>query len=274
MAFALFLLSIVMKKLMFKRGEVIVAEGERGTVVYTISSGRVEVSQLVDGKKVVVETLNENMIFGEMGLIEDKPRSATVTALEDTVVLSVGREEFREKYKKDKTALLPIVKALFDRLRRIAGIMTENIDITSLIPGGNSGAGDESFEDDGRYLVLTGANSITKRVLDFEEIEINTFPFNIGGKAAKMKDVGCDIRGNRLTIKEKGPVFYISSDHLVIMKNEGRFMVAGRGADTPVFVNGQRLSGAHTLVSDINELQVGREGSPFVFNIGTKKMKY
>jgi len=68
----------------------IVAEGESGDELYIVESGRVEVTQ---GGRVLREQ-DAGTYFGEIALLRDTPRSATVTALTDTVLLAMRREEF------------------------------------------------------------------------------------------------------------------------------------------------------------------------------------
>ncbi len=68
----------------FKKGEIIIEEGSLSSDAYIIESGSVEVSKkLPGGKTQVITKLDKNDIFGEMGLIDQLPRSATVKALED-----------------------------------------------------------------------------------------------------------------------------------------------------------------------------------------------
>ena len=75
----------------FAAGEEIFRIGDRGHNAFFIESGRVEVAISRDGGKVVVAELDTGEIFGEMSMIDDAPRSATVTALEDTVVIVIER---------------------------------------------------------------------------------------------------------------------------------------------------------------------------------------
>lgn len=72
-------------------GEAIVREGEEGDIVYVITEGRVAVSR--DGAGVVAE-LGPNETFGELALILDAPRNATVTALEPVLLRTLGRGPF------------------------------------------------------------------------------------------------------------------------------------------------------------------------------------
>lgn len=71
-------------------GDVILAKGGVSDLLYLIESGHVEVSD--DG--VVLATLGADDVIGEIGLIRDVPRTATVTALTDTALLMLGRDDF------------------------------------------------------------------------------------------------------------------------------------------------------------------------------------
>lgn len=68
----------------YAAGEEIFRMGDRGHNAYFIESGNVEVSITRDGGKIVIAELGVGELFGEMSMIDDAPRSATVTATEDT----------------------------------------------------------------------------------------------------------------------------------------------------------------------------------------------
>ena len=101
----------------FKAGDVIIRQGSYETSAYIIESGRVEVSIMVNNKKTVFAILGKKQIFGEMALMEDKARSATVMALEETQVSVIDRKSFNEQLTKNPKILFPLIKALFERLR-------------------------------------------------------------------------------------------------------------------------------------------------------------
>ena len=67
----------------FKSGETVIEEGTKGTSAFIILSGTVGVLKRSGGKEVQLATLGQGQVFGEMGLIEDRPRSATVRALSE-----------------------------------------------------------------------------------------------------------------------------------------------------------------------------------------------
>jgi CRP/FNR family cyclic AMP-dependent transcriptional regulator len=87
----------------FPAGSVIIQEGESGDSMYILCQGEVEITKRL-GLVLDEETPNERIIirlkaeervcFGEMSLLEDEPRSATVTALTDCFLMEMGRENF------------------------------------------------------------------------------------------------------------------------------------------------------------------------------------
>jgi EAL domain-containing protein (putative c-di-GMP-specific phosphodiesterase class I) len=77
----------------FTAEAVIFREGEAGDCAYIIDSGRVEVSQQRDGNRVVIAEFGAGDLVGEMALVNNDTRSATVTALEPTVVTTIQRAQ-------------------------------------------------------------------------------------------------------------------------------------------------------------------------------------
>jgi CRP/FNR family transcriptional regulator/CRP/FNR family cyclic AMP-dependent transcriptional regulator len=102
-----------------KKGQVILKEGSRSDFAYIILDGQVEVSRKrKDGNVEVVDILGQNDIFGEIGMIDGGPRSATVTALENSKVTMITRDDLNDMTRRDPTAWFPIMKAISSRLRR------------------------------------------------------------------------------------------------------------------------------------------------------------
>ena len=107
-----------MKRLYFKPGTEIISEGELGDCAYIVETGRLEVSKINEQKnRQILGELKENDIFGELGLIDGLPRSATVTVLEDCTVQVLTRESFNSLTTSNPKALMPIFKVLASRLR-------------------------------------------------------------------------------------------------------------------------------------------------------------
>ena len=113
-----------MKKKYFKKGAKIIEEGTLSDCAYLIESGRVQVSKTMsNGEEQVIGILEENDIFGEMSLIDSLPRSATVLALEDCTISVITPEIFNSLSKHNPEALMPILKILASRLRKVLNIL-------------------------------------------------------------------------------------------------------------------------------------------------------
>ena len=107
-----------MKTEYFKKGEEIIKEGMLSDCAYIIDAGKVEVSKKrPNGEKQIIGVLNEKDIFGEMGLIDGFPRSATVVALKDCTISIMTQEAFNSLAQHNPQALMPILKILAKRLR-------------------------------------------------------------------------------------------------------------------------------------------------------------
>jgi len=108
-----------MKTLTFEKNQEIFKEGAFGETMYDIVSGRVGVySKYGTTKQTLVAELGANDIFGEMGMIEVYPRSATVIALEDnTQVTEITESELSEYFKDKPEKVLGLLKTLSKRIR-------------------------------------------------------------------------------------------------------------------------------------------------------------
>src|SRR5437867_322588 len=99
-------------------GETIVREGDTGTALYVIVRGRVRVERGSGPRTAALTELVPGDFFGELALIEDHPRSATVVAIEETECLLFVVWEFRALLKEHPQMALPIMNALIARLHR------------------------------------------------------------------------------------------------------------------------------------------------------------
>jgi putative ABC transport system ATP-binding protein len=99
----------------FPAGEIIIRQGDPGEKFYLIRRGNVEVETRRDGKTNVVAVLGEGDFFGEMALLNDAPRNATVRTREDTVLYSLEKEDFLQVIAASATFEEELRKALFER---------------------------------------------------------------------------------------------------------------------------------------------------------------
>ncbi len=101
----------------FADGETIVSEGVVSNNAYIIMEGKVNVTKKVDKKTVLINTLKMGEVFGEMGLISQALRSASVVAVGNVTIGVIERENFEKLVSELPEELQAIVRALVDRLR-------------------------------------------------------------------------------------------------------------------------------------------------------------
>jgi CRP-like cAMP-binding protein len=107
-----------MKRHSYETGDVIFREGEPSDAAFLILSGRVEVVRRQrDGEDRHIAILGKGEYVGEMGAIDDKPRSASAIAMGPVVCMSVDQEEFMEMLLSRPQESIDLLKILFERLR-------------------------------------------------------------------------------------------------------------------------------------------------------------
>ncbi len=105
----------------YKKGQVIFRQGDYEPCMYDIQGGRVGIyaDYETSGQKFLVE-LKEEQFFGEMGLIDDCPRSATAVALENgTVIRRITEDTFQTYFEERPAKVLMVMEHLSRRLREL-----------------------------------------------------------------------------------------------------------------------------------------------------------
>jgi CRP/FNR family cyclic AMP-dependent transcriptional regulator len=97
----------------FEQGELVIQEGEIGDSMFLIVEGEVMVHRLTQE----LTRLGEKESFGEMALLDNEPRSATVTAVSDATCLKIDRDEFYELMSEKIEIGHGIIRMLTQRLR-------------------------------------------------------------------------------------------------------------------------------------------------------------
>jgi uncharacterized membrane protein len=112
----------------FKAGDIVFSQGEAGSSMYIVQSGAVQIylpSKEKDAPPVVLKDLRTGEYFGELAIFDDKPRSASVRALVDTVLLELTREELGEHLGRSKTAAMTILAEMAERLRETNAMLSQ-----------------------------------------------------------------------------------------------------------------------------------------------------
>ena len=100
------------------RSTTIMAGGDATDSLYIVLSGRLKVMMSdSDGKEVILSLLGPGEFFGEMGLIDDEPRSASVVTIESCELLAVAKRDFKKCLMENNEMALAVMRGLVRRLR-------------------------------------------------------------------------------------------------------------------------------------------------------------
>ena len=101
----------------FSTGTVLFREGDRGEEMFILQSGKVKISKKIRGVEKTLATLEKGEFFGEMAILNDKPRSASAETIEDSDMLVIDRKTFETLLRSNVEIAIRFIKRLADRLR-------------------------------------------------------------------------------------------------------------------------------------------------------------
>lgn len=78
----------------FKAGETVITQGDAGSVLYLVDSGELDCFKLIDGENKFLKTYYPQDAFGELALLYNAPRAATITAKTDAHLYELDRYTF------------------------------------------------------------------------------------------------------------------------------------------------------------------------------------
>jgi len=112
------MLTTVVTRRSAPRSTTIMAGGDATDSLYIILSGRLKVMMSdAEGKEVILSILAPGEFFGEMGLIDDEPRSASVVTIEACELLSLAKRDFRKSLAENFEMAMAVMHGLVRRLR-------------------------------------------------------------------------------------------------------------------------------------------------------------
>jgi CRP/FNR family cyclic AMP-dependent transcriptional regulator len=148
----------------YARHAIMVRAREKTDALYIILSGKAKVvMDDGDGREVTLSTLGPSEFFGEMSLIDDKPRSASVQALEQCEVLSISKSAFMACLSDNLEAALLMLRNVVGRLReadrKIASLALMDVHgrVARLLM-------DLARDSNGVWVVDTGSEEIARMV--------------------------------------------------------------------------------------------------------------
>jgi CRP-like cAMP-binding protein len=243
-----------MNKKICKPGEVIFREGDESTEAYWITSGRVEITIRAGVGGLPVARLGPGEIIGEMGLIDNKPRSATATSMGVTELEVITEEAFENDVLMQPARLRTFLGRMFERLRATDTLL----ELERAKPRASAAAAavspatpSQSATECGPEPVVTVKsvvpNPVTSQAVS---VDVDRFPFRIGRAGGTWST----FFQNELSIDDANPL-QVSRQHASIDHcGGGKCFLTDRGSRMGTVVNGVRLSvGSGTLVAELKE---------------------
>lgn len=186
-------LSVFNRFAMTKRaGEIIFCEFEPGDAFYLIQSGKVKIVKIVGELEKTLDILNPGEFFGEMALLEEAPRSATIIALTDVKLLEFNRANFEVLMQGQPQIVLNLLKLfakrIYDQKRRFMVLTLDDLqarvaDVFLMLdengprptdPADNSRTFPNSVEDIAHWagLSVAKAGEVLKQFVNQRRVEI------------------------------------------------------------------------------------------------------
>lgn len=100
----------------YSNDSMIFSEHEPGNDLYIIQQGKVKITKIINNQEVLLAVLQPGDIFGEMALLEDKPRSAAAVAFGDTVMLAVNKQNFEQMVVAQPQMASKLIQLLSERI--------------------------------------------------------------------------------------------------------------------------------------------------------------
>jgi uncharacterized membrane protein len=109
-------------------GTPIFKAGDKGDAMYLIEGGRVRISVIdTEGNSVTLAELTQGDFFGEMAILDDKPRSADAAVTDDARVLVLSRDDFHDFVRSSPDIALKMLGATTERLRRTDRLLRDRV---------------------------------------------------------------------------------------------------------------------------------------------------
>lgn len=242
----------------FAVGETIYREGDPSDAVYVIEAGIVEMVRMHAGAVTRLGVLRRGEIFGETGVIRDRPRSATARARTAVSLLRISRPRFLEVFAPDNPIALPLLRMLCDRLadanRRLAALETDT-----------SGA---AREEAGSIRLLS-ASPVVEAQIGREGLAIAQLPFTVGRRARLGDGPRANSRELLLGVSDE---HHLSPLHWAIDAIGGVLVVRDLGSALGTVVNGKRVADFEdarwcALRFGLNDIVAGGLDSPYHFGV-------
>ncbi len=247
------------RELLIKAGDTIYEQSSVSEGAYIIVDGRVQISNMADEETQIIATLDAGSLLGEVGAIENTPRSVTAKALTNCKLLFIESNTFLRIFKDGDPLVRYIIETLANRLRT-----TYSSEDESQTTDGTSPLATQLSNSD--TLLIAADSPAVKSVMP-RPIKVKTMPFKVGNSSSQ------DPMAATTNTELKLPLYKyrsLSDEHFEIIERGSEIWVRDLGSKHGTIVNSNIISrfgeeGVAHLHIGLNRIVVGSSDSSIRF---------
>jgi len=255
----------------FKKGDMLFRQGDASDRVLMVRTGEIEVLREIGVTSVLLGHVRDGEWLGEMGVIENRSRSATARAAADGEVEILTAQQFLDRVSSDPALARDLILRLSVRLRKIEDKIAGDLlpfahDRSRDGPGGTTS--DAVIAGDARISLTAQTDALRARI-GAAPIHVANLPFLVGRVPGERETK--PLRRPDLLIEDEEP-FRLSRQHFMIGRCGDQILVSDLGSTLGTIVNGRAIG--HHFMKDASSLHRGENhvvagggDSPFVLLI-------
>jgi CRP/FNR family transcriptional regulator, cyclic AMP receptor protein len=252
----------------FAEGHVLFREGDPADCVFRLLSGAVDILRDLDGDPILLGTVGAGQFIGEMGVVENRPRSATARAASEVEVEILTPTEFLDQIAGSPRTARELIQRLSQRLREADDRIVNDERRSGRAHGTRKDADSQTAVESVNNAYLAAKNPWLQRQFH-TPLGLGDLPFVVG--RGPVAGEGLPPLHPDLKLDDTVP-FRLSRNHFMIEKRDGSYYVRDLRSSRGTIVNGEPIGDQFRgddapLRAGENEVIAGGVGSPFVFSV-------
>jgi len=252
----------------FAEGQILFREGDPSDGVFPLLSGTVDVVRELDGDVILLGKVGDGQFIGEMGVVENRPRSATVRAASEVEAEFFNPTEFLDQIVGSPRAARELIQRLSHRLREADDRIVDD--------ERRSCRAHQTWKAPANLIAVSSADQVYLAAKSpwlqrqfHTSLGLGDLPFVVGRRPVAGE--GPPLWQPDLMLDDAAP-FRLSRNHFIIEKRDGGYHVRDLCSTLGTIVNGEPI-GNHFRADDAplrageNEVIAGGVDSPFVFSV-------
>lgn|SRR5690606_2874775 len=249
----------------FKPGDILFRQGDPSDHVVLVRSGRADVLREVGDDCILLGTAKEGEFLGEMGVLDERPRSATVRAASTLEVELISRQGFLERVSADPQLAQKLLVRMSARLRDVEDMLAK----LHAASAGDKERGRTAAQPAAPVIRFEAATYAAMLYIGSEPIQITALPYVVG-RGSEIGEPPMPA-GPDLEIPDPRP-YRLSRHHFCIASEDGAVQVRDLNSELGTIVNEVPLG--HDFAQDRialrqgeNAIVAGGWGSPYAFTV-------